>query len=432
MLKFLVPLIFTLFIPWVNSLIITIVILIMIFFIFISNMKIDIFYVDNISLILVFLSLFVTILIVIVPANVKKPLLYYNTIIFLNFILIGVFIVNSRVNFYVLFEVSLIPTLFLIVVWGYTPERIEAGLFLIIYTVTVSLPFLFALFLYYKINNSFYIILNNPFIPYNSIYYSLWCIFIIFAFLVKLPIYRVHLWLPKAHLEAPVVGSIILAGILLKLGGYGLLRFSYLYHNYIVWSFIIGLGLWGGLLTRIVCLRQIDLKALIAYSSVGHISLIIAAIFSGREIMKKASLIIIIAHGLCSSGLFFIGDFSYKISGSRAIIINKGLLIILPNITFFWFLLTAANIAAPPSLNLLREITLFIRIIILTKWLLFPIVLIIFFSGCYSLYLFVSLNHGTISRILNLKWNIVIRYYLVVFLHSFPLFFLILKINYIF
>lgn len=180
--------------------------------------------------------------------------------------------------FYLFFESSLIPTLFLILGWGYQPERLQAGIYLLFYTLLASLPILVAIFYIYNTISTinFYLMINRGF-DYELLYLGL-----IFAFLVKMPIFLVHLWLPKAHVEAPVAGSIILAGILLKLGGYGLLRvFSVLQSVGIKFNYIfISIRLIGGVLVRLVCLRQVDLKALIAYSSVAHMGIVLSGLIT--------------------------------------------------------------------------------------------------------------------------------------------------------
>nr|YP_010288396.1 NADH dehydrogenase subunit 4 [Polypedilum nubifer]UKO31612.1 NADH dehydrogenase subunit 4 [Polypedilum nubifer] len=384
---------------------------------------------DLLSFGLVLLSIWICALMIMSSSMVKIMNLNYNYFLFNILVLLILLVLTfSTLNlfmFYVFFESSLIPTMFLIFGWGYQPERLQAGLYLLFYTLFASLPLLMILF--YMFENFFtlnFLLLKE--FNLNSIFMYF---FLVFAFLVKMPMYFVHLWLPKAHVEAPVAGSMILAGVLLKLGGYGLIR---------VFSVIISISLslniiWmifslvGGFLVSLICLRQIDLKALVAYSSVAHMSLVIGGLMVLMSWGWGFSYSLMIAHGLCSSGLFFLVNLFYERLGSRSLMINKGMLSFMPSVAMWWFLLCASNMAAPPTINLLGEIGLLNSIVGWSKMLMVLLVFISFFSAAYSLYLYSFCQHGKFN-LGNYSFSFALsREYLILFLHWFPLNLLILK-----
>nr|YP_009164775.1 NADH dehydrogenase subunit 4 [Nevromus exterior]AKA94253.1 NADH dehydrogenase subunit 4 [Nevromus exterior] len=385
--------------------------------------------IDLMSFGLIMLSFWILALMMMASESIFKNsysvLLYMINMIFLMVMLLFSFSVTNLFMFYLFFESSLIPVLFLVLGWGYQPERLQAGMYLLFYTLFASLPMLISIFYIQNVSGMLSFMMMKM-MDYNFILFYL---SMIMVFLVKMPMFLVHLWLPKAHVEAPISGSMILAGIMLKLGGYGLMRVmmmmsgvSLMYN--IIW---ISISLIGGFLVSMICIRQVDMKSMIAYSSVAHMGIALSGMMTMLVWGWNGSYSMMLAHGLCSSGLFCLANISYERSGSRSMLINKGMMNLMPSMCLWWFLLVSSNMAAPPSLNLLGEISLLNSIVGWSFISMIMLMLMSFFSAVYSLFLYSYSQHGKIYSGMYSCSVGYFREYLLLFLHWVPLNLLILK-----
>nr|AZL93291.1 NADH dehydrogenase subunit 4 [Hyposoter sp. ZJUH_2016018] len=403
----------------------------LIFFLFIikfplnfNNYFVSLYYIfgmDFYSWGLMLLSIWIIIL-MLMSSNVfllKNNYKYYKNLIFwmLMFLLMCFFSMNFFL-FYFFFESSLIPVFMLIMGWGNQVERIQAGFYMMLYTLFGSMPlFLMIMFIYKNyLTMDFNLVYLNKVSIYNYVG-------LILGFLIKLPMFFFHLWLPKAHVEAPIVGSMILAGVMLKLGSYGLMRVFLLMKELCLNfnKFIMILSLMGGLISSLICLIQIDLKMLIAYSSVVHMSILLSGLMTLFNMGYYGGLLMMISHGLCSSGLFFLLNINYERLNSRSLYLNKGMINLMPSLTLMWFLMSSSNLSFPFSLNLFSEFFLLSSLLMWSISLMMMLILLIFFSSCYSLYLYSYSQHGKLSNLNLYFMSVKVNDFMIILMHWIPL-----------
>nr|QWZ47663.1 NADH dehydrogenase subunit 4 [Metidiocerus impressifrons] len=382
---------------------------------------------DYLSYGLIMLSFFIISLMLLSSIKVCSP-----SFIFLNMILcLSLYIIFSTLNMfmmYLFFEFSLIPLIILVLGWGYQPERLTSVLYLFFYTLFASLPLL--LIIIY-----FYLNFGSLFFDY-SFSYSLSFLmhfFMVFAFLVKLPMFMFHYWLPKAHVQAPVSGSMILAGLFLKIGGYGLMRFMFIYeYLFLNYSYIwYSMSIWGSIIVSLICFIQGDIKCLIAYSSVCHMGMCLMGLLTMNYWGLMGSYLMMIGHGLCSSGMFCMANLVYERLLSRSFFINKGLITFMPSLSLIWFLFCCFNMSCPPSINFLSELIILGSMMSYYYWSFIYVVFISFLSACFSIYLFSYCHHGLFHNCYSYSF-INVKEYLLLMIHLLPIFFIMLIIDLLF
>lgn len=291
------------------------------------------------------------------------------------------FLAPGYLILYLAFELSLVPTLYILIRWGYQPERLNASLYFVLYTLVGSLPLLL---LFLKgARESFSLLF--PCLPRTFV----WFLRGMVSFLIKIPIWGVHLWLPKAHVEAPVGGSMVLAGILLKLGGFGILK---LWGSFLAIpkgsNLLVSILFWRGFILPLFSLILVDAKVLIAYFSIIHIAIITLGLLRGSNVGYWGAGLLMLAHGFSSPLMFFLVNKYYSISLTRNILFQKGIRNVTPVLGGIWFITLLHGMGTPPSLRIAAEILVCFSLVKISLISLMLIGVSVFLGGAIRLYLF--------------------------------------------
>ena len=355
---------------------------------------------DILSLNLILLSSFLLVFCFLCYWNLKYQSLYYfYLLIFSLWILVNVFSTIDFFYFFLFFELIVIPMFFLIGIWGSRARKISASYQLFLYTIFGSIFVFLVIFDVFlsKGNLSFDFFFNSFFTEKRE--FLIWLLLFI-GFSVKVPIVPFHLWLPEAHVEAPTPGSVILAGILLKLGSYAILRFllgSFSYICYDLIFFVLIIALFSLTHSSIVALCQIDIKKIIAYSSIAHMNYSLIGLFSLNLLGLAGAYIMIFSHAVTSSALFLGIGVLYDRYKTRLIFYYGGLATFMPLFSIFYFILILSNFGFPGTFNFIGEFLLTYGALnfsfIITIFTTFSLIL----SLIYSLFLYNRLFFGFIK-----------------------------------
>jgi len=371
-------------------------------FLWISNLNINFpIGIDGISLFFILLTTLLIPLCLLtswssVQENLKK---YLISFLVMEFFLIGVFCILDLLLFYIFFESVLIPMYLIIGVWGSRERKIRAAYFFFLYTLLGSVLMLLSiLYIYFQVGTTDFEVLTT--FSFSPIEQKIMWFSFFFSFATKVPMVPVHLWLPEAHVEAPTAGSVILAGVLLKLGTYGFIRFSFplfpeacFYFTPLVYSMSAA----GIVYTSFTAIRQTDFKRIIAYTSVAHMNLVMIGLFSFNVIGLEGAVLQSLSHGFVASALFLIIGVVYDRHHTRMVQYYGGLVHTMPIYIFIFLFFTMANIGLPGTSSFVGEFLILTGSFKSNTTITFIGATSMIIGGCYSLWLFNRIAYGNLK-----------------------------------
>ena len=370
---------------------------------------------DGLSFIFILLTCFLIMLCVIVSweSIIFRQKEYYMLLFLLEFFLFGVFLTNNLILFYIFFEGVLLPMFLIIGVWGSRARRVFASYQFFLYTFFGSIFMLLGILFIYFLHG----VLDFEFLyewTWGSIISNqgwLWLSFFL-GLAIKVPIMPFHIWLPEAHVEAPTAGSVLLAGILLKLGGYGLLRFVvgfFSVTNYFFKPFVFVLCVFSIIYTSCVTLCQIDLKKIIAYSSVAHMNFVVLGLFTNSIISVSGSILLMLSHAVISGALFICVGALYDRYKTRSVFYYGGFVQLMPLFAVFFFILIFANVGFPTTANFVGELTILAGLFEVTSFVTVCALVGTILGGVYSVWLLNRVIFGGLSNFIECYSDVNVR-----------------------